>query len=64
VITFRRIIEPYKEIVLPITKETLRVSMAYDIGANGNTDSLEVVKPDYLVKNGIIDYAIKFLSQH
>ena len=41
---------------------TRRFYVAYDIGANGNADISEVVKPDYLVKEGALKYAINFLG--
>jgi len=50
------------ELELPKTKLDLTISVAYDIGANGNADISEVVNPDYFVKDSTLKYAIKFLE--
>ncbi|MCT4581816.1 MAG: S41 family peptidase [Flavobacteriales bacterium] len=48
---------------LPTSNLYLMISVAYDIGADGDPETIDVVHPDYSVEFNAIDYAIQFLKQ-
>lgn len=50
------------EIVLPATKLVVTLSVAFDIGADGQAEKLDVVHPDYLVQKEVVDFAVNFLN--